>query len=98
MAGWKLATYRSAEGPRAALVVGEMVFDAAKLTGQPAYATVLGILNEWRTAQGVLKKAAAGAGKARTKWSPLKRNCSRRFSGHRPSTVAARTMPTTWPR
>ena len=73
MAGWKLATYRSAEGPRAGLVVGEMVFDAAKLTGRSDYVTVLGILNEWRTAQGVLKKAAAGAGKARTKWSPLKR-------------------------
>ena len=73
MASYKLATYRSAEGPRAGLVVDEMVFDAAKFTGRPAYATVLGILNEWRTAQGVLKKAAAGAGKARTKGSPLKR-------------------------
>jgi 2-keto-4-pentenoate hydratase/2-oxohepta-3-ene-1,7-dioic acid hydratase in catechol pathway len=72
MAGWKLATYRSAEGPRAGLVVDEMVFDAAKLTGRPGYAIVLGILNEWRTAQGVLKKAAAGAGTARTKGSPLK--------------------------
>src|SRR5262249_25887133 len=73
MAGYKLATYRSAEGPRAGLVVGEMVFDAAKLTGRSDYVTVLGILNEWRIAQGVLKRAAAGAGKTRAKGSPVKR-------------------------
>jgi 2-keto-4-pentenoate hydratase/2-oxohepta-3-ene-1,7-dioic acid hydratase in catechol pathway len=73
MASYKLATYRSAEEPRAGLVVDEIVFDAAKLTGRHTYATVLGILNEWRTAQGVLKKAAAGAGKARIKGSLLKR-------------------------
>ena len=41
-AGYKLATYKSSEGPRAGLIVGEDVFDAAKLTGKPAYATVTG--------------------------------------------------------
>jgi hypothetical protein len=48
-------------------VIGEEVFDAAKLTGKPAYATVLGILADWKRAEGALKKAAAGAAKSRAK-------------------------------
>ena len=70
MAGYKLATYQSADGPRAGLVVDDKVFDAAKLTGRGAYATVLGILEDWKSAQGLLKKAAANA--ARAKGRPLK--------------------------
>jgi len=73
MAGYKLATYKSADGPRAGLVIDDKVFDAAKLTGKPAYATVLGIIEDWRSAHGVLKKAAAGAGKSRAKGLPLAR-------------------------
>ena len=73
MAGYKLATYQTPDGPRAGLVIDDKVFDAAKLTGKPAYATVLGILEDWRAAQPVLKKAAAGAGKSRAKPSPLGR-------------------------
>ena len=72
-AGYKLATYKSSEGPRAGLVVGDEVFDAAKLTGKPAYATVLGILADWKRAEGVLKKAAAGAGKSRIKRQTVKK-------------------------
>jgi 2-keto-4-pentenoate hydratase/2-oxohepta-3-ene-1,7-dioic acid hydratase in catechol pathway len=73
MAGYKLATYQTADGPRAGLVVDDKVFDAARLTGKAAYATVLGILADWRTAQGVLNKAAAAAGRSRVKASPLAR-------------------------
>jgi 2-keto-4-pentenoate hydratase/2-oxohepta-3-ene-1,7-dioic acid hydratase in catechol pathway len=73
LAGYKLATYRSSEGPRAGLIVGEDVFDAAKLTGKPAYASVIGILADWKAAEGALKKAAAGAGKSRAKCQPLKK-------------------------
>src|SRR5580704_11903733 len=72
-AGYKLATYKSSDGPRAGLVIGDAVFDAAKLTGKPAYATVLGILADWKRAEGVLKKAAAGAAKSRAKRLPLKK-------------------------
>ncbi len=54
-AGYKLATYKSSDGPRAGLIVGEEVFDAAKLTGKPAYATVIGILADWKSAEGALK-------------------------------------------
>jgi 2-keto-4-pentenoate hydratase/2-oxohepta-3-ene-1,7-dioic acid hydratase in catechol pathway len=73
LAGYKLATYRSSEGPRAGLVIGEEVFDAAKLTGKPAYASVIGILDDWKTAEGALKQAAAKAGKSRLKRQPVKR-------------------------
>jgi len=71
LAGYKLATYQSSEGPRAGLVIGEEVFDAAKLTGKPAYATVMGILADWKTAEGALKKATAGAANSRAKRLPL---------------------------
>src|SRR5580704_15367811 len=71
--GYKLATYKSSDGPRAGLVIGEEVFDAAKLTGKPAYATVLGILADWKRAEGLLKKATAGAAKSRAKRMPLKK-------------------------
>jgi 2-keto-4-pentenoate hydratase/2-oxohepta-3-ene-1,7-dioic acid hydratase in catechol pathway len=70
-AGYKLATYQSSEGPRAGLVVGEEVFDAAKLTGKAAYATVIGILADWKAAEAALKKAVAGAAKSRAKRQPL---------------------------
>jgi 2-keto-4-pentenoate hydratase/2-oxohepta-3-ene-1,7-dioic acid hydratase in catechol pathway len=72
-AGYKLVTYKSSDGPRAGIVVGNEVFDAAKLTGKPAYATVIGILADWKRAEGALKKAAAGAAKSRAKRQPLKR-------------------------
>jgi 2-keto-4-pentenoate hydratase/2-oxohepta-3-ene-1,7-dioic acid hydratase in catechol pathway len=70
-AGYRLATYRTSEGPRAGIVIGDEVFDAAKLTGKAAYATVAGILADWKTAEGVLKKATAGAAKSRAKRTPL---------------------------
>ncbi len=69
--GYKLATYQTSEGPRAGLVIGEDVFDAAKLTGKPAYGSVIGILADWKRAEGALKKAAAGAAKSRAKRTPL---------------------------
>jgi hypothetical protein len=62
MAGYKLATYQTSDGPRAGLVIDDKVYDAAKLTGEPDYASVLGILADWRAARGALKKAAAAAG------------------------------------
>ena len=67
MAGYKLATYQTSDGARAGLVIDDKVYDAPKLTGEPDYASVLGILADWRTARGLLKKAAAAAGKSRVK-------------------------------
>jgi 2-keto-4-pentenoate hydratase/2-oxohepta-3-ene-1,7-dioic acid hydratase in catechol pathway len=63
MAGYKLATYQTTDGPRAGLIVDDKVFDAAKLTGKAAYGTVLGILNDWKAAQPALKAAAEKAAK-----------------------------------
>jgi 2-keto-4-pentenoate hydratase/2-oxohepta-3-ene-1,7-dioic acid hydratase in catechol pathway len=71
MAGYKLATYQSADGPRAGLVIDDTVFDAAKLTGKPAYSTVLNIITDWSAAKSALKEAAAKAGKGRVKGQPL---------------------------
>jgi 2-keto-4-pentenoate hydratase/2-oxohepta-3-ene-1,7-dioic acid hydratase in catechol pathway len=71
-AGYKLASYQSADGPRAGLVVDDKVFDAAKLTGQAAYASVIGILEDWKTAAGLLTAAAAKTAKSRTPGRPLK--------------------------
>jgi 2-keto-4-pentenoate hydratase/2-oxohepta-3-ene-1,7-dioic acid hydratase in catechol pathway len=66
-AGYKLATYQSSDGPRAGLVVEDKVFDAAALTGKQAYASVLGILADWRAAEGLLRKAAASLGTTKTR-------------------------------
>jgi 2-keto-4-pentenoate hydratase/2-oxohepta-3-ene-1,7-dioic acid hydratase in catechol pathway len=68
-AGYKLATYQGSDGPRAGLVIGDKVFDAAALTRKPAYASVLDILADWRAAEPSLRKAAAGVGKTSGKGS-----------------------------
>jgi 2-keto-4-pentenoate hydratase/2-oxohepta-3-ene-1,7-dioic acid hydratase in catechol pathway len=73
-AGYKLATYQTADGPHAGLVIDDTVFDAAKLTGKPAYASVLGILADWKTAQSALKTATAKAAKTKIKSQPLRRS------------------------
>jgi len=71
-AGYKLATYQSADGPRAGLVVDDKVYDAARLTGKAAYAGVIGILDDWKAAAGTLKAAAVKAAKSRVQGRPLK--------------------------
>ncbi len=62
---YRLVTYAVDGGSRAGLVIGEEVFDAAALTGNAGDATVLGILEDWPTAQARLAKAAAALGKGR---------------------------------
>jgi 2-keto-4-pentenoate hydratase/2-oxohepta-3-ene-1,7-dioic acid hydratase in catechol pathway len=71
MASYLLVTYQSEKGPRAGVVVDEKVFDAAALTRKASYATMLDILNDWKTAQGLLRKATAG--KSKLKSRPLAR-------------------------
>ena len=70
-AQYRLATYQTKEGPRAGLIIGDDVFDAAKVTGKPAYATIAGILADWKSAEVALKKATASAAKSRAKRQPL---------------------------
>ncbi len=62
---YRLVTYAADSGPRAGLVIGEEVFDAAALTGTAGDATVLGILEDWPAAQARLARAPAAQGKGR---------------------------------
>jgi len=98
MAGYKLATYQSADGPRAGVIVDDTLFDAAKLTRKAAYATVVAILEDWKNAQALLKKAAVGAAKAngaKGGGRPLKAPSSwLPCAGPRRSIVQVRTTPT----
>lgn len=57
MPSYKLASYQSNSGPRAGIIIEDKIFDAAELTSRPNYATVLGILEDWSTAQGTLQNA-----------------------------------------
>jgi 2-keto-4-pentenoate hydratase/2-oxohepta-3-ene-1,7-dioic acid hydratase in catechol pathway len=70
-AGYRLATYRTSDGPRAGIIVGDDVFDAEKLTGKAAYASVAGILADWDAAEAALAQAAAGAAQSRAEKLPL---------------------------
>ena len=70
MSSYKLVTYKSDKGPRAGVVVDDRLFDAAALTRNSAYATVLDIINDWGRAKGALKKAAARAAKSKAKSRP----------------------------
>jgi 2-keto-4-pentenoate hydratase/2-oxohepta-3-ene-1,7-dioic acid hydratase in catechol pathway len=73
MTSYQLVTYQSKKGPRAGVVVDGKVFDAAALTRKASHVSMLDILNDWKTAQGLLRKAAAAAGKGRLKSQPLAR-------------------------
>lgn len=54
MTGYRLLSYQAAEGPRAGYLVADTVHDLAALSGKPAYASVLAVLEDWGTAKGVL--------------------------------------------
>jgi hypothetical protein len=60
----KLVSFRTAKGPRAGVVVGEQLYEAAALTAKPEYGSVLGILRDWRAASGLLKRKASNPGRA----------------------------------
>jgi 2-keto-4-pentenoate hydratase/2-oxohepta-3-ene-1,7-dioic acid hydratase in catechol pathway len=57
MTGYRLATYQAANGPRAGIIIGDSVFDAASLTGRPSYASVLGLLEDWPRAGDAIQTA-----------------------------------------
>lgn len=62
MTGYKLATLQEAEGPRAAVVVEDIAYDAARMTGVSGYVSVQGILDDWDRAHPRLEAAAARPG------------------------------------
>lgn len=58
---FRLATYQGKTGPRAGIVVGDTMHDAAEATGEPGYRTVLDILADWpRSSDRIATRAAAG--------------------------------------
>ena len=59
MANYALATYESDAGPRAAVVIGQRLYDAASLADRAQYASVLAILAEWDDAAPWLESLAA---------------------------------------
>lgn len=59
MTRFRLITTASPAGPRAGIVSGHRYADAAHATGQPAHATVLGILEDWDASLPRLEGAAA---------------------------------------
>jgi len=72
---YKLLTYQAGRDARAGVLVGESVFDAAKLTGSAAHSSVLGVLADWAKASRALAQASKSiaAGKSRAKGTPLAR-------------------------
>src|SRR5579864_1000634 len=61
MSGYRVVSYQSSDGPRAGLVVDDVVYDLATLTARAAYHTVLGMLGDWAEARPLLEEAAATA-------------------------------------
>jgi len=72
---YSLLTFRTGQGPRAGVLIGETVYDAASVTKVPAHASVLGILDDWARARRLLDLAAKRleSGKARARGVPLGR-------------------------
>jgi len=63
MPEYKLVTFQTSDGSRAGALIGEQVYDAAKLTGNPAHSSVLAILRDWRAAHTALRTAKIGTKK-----------------------------------
>ena len=74
MTDYRLLTFQTSSGPRAGYLVDDTVHDLAQLSGKPAYATVLGVLEDWANARGVLDdlytKALNTSGKLLTDVKP----------------------------
>jgi 2-keto-4-pentenoate hydratase/2-oxohepta-3-ene-1,7-dioic acid hydratase in catechol pathway len=72
---YKLLSYRDGRHARAGLLVSDTVYDAAKATGVAAYASVLGMLEDWTRARRALAESAKtlADGKSRAKGTPLAR-------------------------
>jgi len=72
---YKLLSFRTGQGPRAGVVIGDTVYDAAKVTKVAAHASVLGILEDWTRARRLLDQASKrfASGKARGQGIPLAR-------------------------
>ena len=70
---YRLLTFQSGREARAGILVGEDIYDAARVTATAAYSTVLGALQDWVKANKAFKDAAARieSGKSRAKGTKL---------------------------
>lgn len=63
---YHLLTYETEAGPRAGVMIGGRLHDAAKLSGKPEYQTALGVLADWDCADKLFAaksdQASSGAG------------------------------------
>ena len=58
---YRLATYQGKSGPRASIITGDVMFDAAEATGEPTYNSVVAILTDWpRSSDRIATRAASG--------------------------------------
>jgi len=71
---YKLLSVRSSQGARAGVLIGDTVYDAARITGVAAHSSVLGMLEDWSRARRLLARASKRieSGQARIKGAPLK--------------------------
>jgi 2-keto-4-pentenoate hydratase/2-oxohepta-3-ene-1,7-dioic acid hydratase in catechol pathway len=72
---YRLLSYQSGREPRAGILVGEQIYDAARLTGEAAWSSALGALQDWSRAHRAFTAAAkrVASGKSKAKGLPLKR-------------------------
>jgi len=72
---YALLSYRAGRVARAGVLVGDRVYDAAKVTGNAAHSSVLGVLEDWNRAKRLLARAAKriASGPGRAKGVPLTR-------------------------
>ena len=72
---YRLLSYQSGREARAGVLVGDAVYDAARLVGEPGWSSVLGALREWPKANRAFAAAAKriAAGKSKAKGVPLER-------------------------
>src|SRR5437867_5924344 len=70
---YKLLSFQAGRESRAGVLIGDAVYDAARVTGTPSYASVFGILQDWGKAKSVLTQTARRIedGKSRVKGAPL---------------------------
>lgn len=71
---YKLLSYQLGREARAGVLVGETVYDAAKVTAVAGYASVLGVLADWSRAKNALARAVKrlATSKSRGKGMPLR--------------------------
>src|SRR5437870_13134207 len=72
---YKLLSYQAGRDARAGLLIGDTIYDAAKVTRDAACATVLGALQQWSASHRKFTQIAKSiaAGKSRATGMPLRR-------------------------